>query len=135
MEIFSLITIGPCLVSFKINSQILLTNSYTMLLCSHNNNYHTSCASGKNGTEKVSFGQAAERPQSAAGLRRRDLTDSELDRPPFVIEPAAGHVLVGNRQEFHVTFSPLDCVTGEAWIDCRCVVYSFHKTIGILWNS
>ncbi|KAL5255873.1 hypothetical protein ACHWQZ_G011188 [Mnemiopsis leidyi] len=76
--------------------------------------------SGKNGTEKVSFENSPnERPQSAAGQRRRDLTESDLDKPPFTIEPMSGNVLVGQQQEFKVTFSPLDCVTSEGWLDCR----------------
>ena len=80
-------------------------------------------SSGKNGTEKVSFENSPnERPQSAAGQRRRDLTESDLDKPPFTIEPMSGNVLVGQQQEFKVTFSPLDCVTSEGWLDCRLVM-------------
>lgn len=75
---------------------------------------------GKSGNEKVSFeGVGAVRPQSAAGQRRPDLTEADMERPPFTIEPASGHVLVGGQQEFKVTFAPLDCVTSEGWLDCR----------------
>ena len=85
---------------------------------------------GKNGYEKVSFESntaQSERPQSAAGQRRRDLTESDLENPPFTIEPKSGHVLVGQQQEFKVTFSPLDCVTSEGWLDCKLVNSSFIK--------
>ena len=69
--------------------------------------------------EKVSFYRDEDRPQSAAGQRRPDLTESDIEKAPFVIEPKAGNILVGHSQEFKVTFSPLDCVTSTAWLDCR----------------
>ena len=74
--------------------------------------------SGKNGMDKVSF-MPEDRPQSAAGQRRPDLSEYDMEKPPFIIEPLAGHILVGHSQEFKITFSPLDCVGSDAWVDCR----------------
>ena len=107
------------MLSTTLDDQIIGRN----LINKCSSSYLTILLSGKNGCEKVSFEPNAttERPQSAAGQRRPDLTESDLEKPPFMIEPTSGHVLVGQQQEFKVTYSPLDCVTSEGWLDCRLV--------------